>query len=488
MYLGIDLGTSGVKVVAVDRGGEVVAQHTAALTLSTPQPRWSEQDPDEWWTATSRAVRAVSSALGERAGALRAVGLSGQMHGATVLDEQDRPLRPAILWNDGRSDVECAELERDVPELRRITGNKAMPGFTAPKLQWLRRHEPEVFGTLRRVLLPKDYLRLRMTGDAASDLSDSAGTLWLDVAERRWSAEVLDACGLSIEQMPSLFEGTEATGVLRAEVAENWGVPVIPVAAGAGDQAAGAAGVGVVEPGDAFLSLGTSGVLFVATRDFRPRPERAVHTFCHCFPQRWHQMSVLLSAASCLHWLAGVLGESDEASMLRHAEPLIPTARTPIFLPYLTGERTPHDDPHARGVFFGLGADTERADLVRSVLEGVAFAFADAQEVLLEGGGELRDVTLIGGGSRSRAWAEILASALGRTLTARERAEVGPAMGAARLAQIAVGDGTIASACTAPPALERVEPNPELCELLAPRRETFRDLYPRLRPAFRRDD
>jgi xylulokinase len=478
MFLGIDLGTSAVKVALVDEQDQVVDQASAALEVSRPRPLWSEQDPRAWWDATNAALEE----LGTRAplGAVGAIGLSGQMHGATLLDARDRPLRPAILWNDGRSGEACRELEARVPELRKITGNLAMPGFTAPKLIWLAEHEPELFGRIRSVLLPKDYLRLRMTGDSASDLSDSSGTLWLDVARRAWSEEMLAACGLDLDVMPVLFEGTQATGVLRAEVASAWGIGRVPVAAGAGDQAAGAVGAGVVGPGQAFLSLGTSGVYFVAGDRFRPNPERAVHAFCHCLPATWHQMSVILSAASCLSWAARLVGSETEASLLDEVERADRPAERLLFLPYLSGERTPHNDPDATGVLVGLTHDTGRAELGRAVLEGVAFALADAQAALVEGGTVIDEVSLIGGGARSPLWGRILASVLGRPLVYRTGADVGPAHGAARLARLCTSGEAPAELCQ-PPAVERTfEPDTRLLEHYAERLPVFRQLYRRL--------
>jgi xylulokinase len=481
--LGIDLGTSAVKAVLVEEGGAVVAQASAPLEVSRPRPLWSEQDPEAWWRATEQAVAALREREGGRFGGLRAIGLSGQMHGATLLDADDRVLRPAILWNDGRAGAECRAFEEASPDARRLSGNRAMPGFTAPKLLWVRGHEPELFARTRRVLLPKDWLRLRMTGDAATDCSDASGTLWLDVARRRWSPALLAACGLDERAMPRVCEGSEPTGVLRPELAAAWGVGRVPVAAGGGDQAAGAVGAGVVSPGSASLSLGTSGVLFAAGDRFRPAPERAVHAFCHCLPGTWHQMSVILSAASCLSWLAGVLGAS-EAGLLAEVEARDRAPDRLLFLPYLSGERTPHDDPHATGVFFGLTHDTTRADLTRAVLEGVAFAFADAQQVLIEAGAELGEVTVIGGGTRSRLWPRLLAAALGRPLSLRAGADVGPALGAARLAALSAGAGPVSAVCTPPPAEAVVEPEPALVERSRSARARWRALYPTLRDAF----
>jgi xylulokinase len=407
------------------------------------------------------------------------------MHGATLLGTDDTVLRPAILWNDGRSAAQCAELEYAEPASRSITGNRAMPGFTAPKLLWLRAHEPDVFARVRRVLLPKDWLRLRMTGDAATDCSDASGTLWLDVARRAWSPAMLAACGLDARAMPRVFEGTEATGVLRGDVAAAWGLDRVPVAAGAGDQAAGAVGSGVIAPGDASLALGTSGVLFVAGDRFRPNPARAVHAFCHCLPGAWHQMSVLLSAASCLGWVTRLVGAPSEAALLAELEAQDrPAADTLLFLPYLSGERTPHDDPDARGVFFGLSHDTDRAALGRAVLEGVAFAFADAHDALCEAGGEPVTISVVGGGARSRLWGRILASVLRRPLVYRTGADVGPALGAARLARLAATGEAPAAVCTAPPIHEIAEPDAALVDAYAEPLARWRALYAALRPLF----
>lgn len=479
MFVGIDVGTSSVKAVVLGEDGAVVDSESAPLDVSRPRPLWSEQDPDDWWRATDSAVRALA-ARGSTAG-VRAVGLSGQMHGATVLGEDDRPLRPAILWNDGRSAEACCTLEEAEPRSREITGNLAMPGFTAPKLVWLREHEPGTFARIRRVLLPKDYVRLRMTGEAVSDCSDASGTLWLDVAARGWSRPMLDACDLPLEAMPLLVEGSEPSGRLRPEVASAWGMEAVPVAGGAGDQAAGAVGAGVIEPGAASLSLGTSGVLFAADDRFRPNPDRAMHTFCHCLPGAWHQMSVVLSAASCLSWVASLTGAADEAALLREIEAADTTDPRLIFLPYLSGERTPHDDPGATGVFSGLTHDTDRAALGRAVLEGVAFAFADGQEVLLEAGAELGEISVIGGGARSALWGRILASALARPLIYRQAAEVGPALGAARLARLCVSGERAADVCTPPPVDFVAEPDPVLAESYVERLAGFRQLYTSLR-------
>lgn len=484
MFLGIDLGTSAVKALLLDGDDRVVAEASAPLAVSRPHPLWSEQDPDAWWQATEAAVAGLRDRAGAALGEVAAVGLSGQMHGATLLDAADRPLRPAILWNDGRSAEACAALEARVPALRKITGNLAMPGFTAPKLVWVHTHEPEVFGRVARVLLPKDYLRLRMTGEYATDMADAAGTLWLDVGRRCWSGELLAACALDERAMPKLYEGPEPTGRLRREVAEAWGVPAVPVVAGGGDQAAGAVGAGVVAAGDALLSLGTSGVYFVAGDRFQPAPENAVHAFCHALPSRWHQMSVLLSAASCVAWVTRLVGAADEASLLAEVEAADATDPRLLFLPYLSGERTPHNDPHASGVFVGLGHETDAKALARAVLEGVAFAFGDAERVLREAGATIDRVSVIGGGARSHFWGRILASALARPLVYRSGGEVGPALGAARLARLGAGDESVESVCRPLPEAFVAEPDPNLVDRYAEAQVRFRALYPQLQPSF----
>jgi len=485
MYLGIDIGTSGVKAVLVDDNQGVVGAATVPLKVCRPQPLWSEQNPEAWWQATGKSVAALRREYAKAMRRVRGIGISGQMHGATLLDAADAVLRPAILWNDGRSGAECAAIEADCPMLRAITGNPAMPGFTAPKLLWVRNHEPETFARVRHVLLPKDYVRLRMTGEAVSDMSDSAGTLWLDVASRDWSDTMLAATGLTREAMPRLVEGSAQGGHLRAEIASEWGVPAgTPVAGGAGDNAAGAAGIGTVVPGRAFLSLGTSGVYFVANAAFSPNPERAVHTFCHCLPGTWHQMSVILSAASCLIWITGVLGADDEATLLAEIEAGAPVPSTAIFLPYLSGERTPHNDPEAKGVLIGLTHESGRAALGRAVLEGVAFAFADGQDALLGAGAAINTVSVIGGGSRSRLWGTILASVLRRALTYHAGGEVGPAFGAARLARLAVTGEDPVAVCTLPPVTHVVEPDVALADRYAAILPRFRGLYGLLKHEF----
>lgn len=461
--------------------GSISASASAPLDVSRPAPGFSEQDPGEWWQATVRAVTALSGAARAK---VRAVGLSGQMHGATLLDAQHRPLRPAILWNDGRSAEECLELERREPSSRAITGNIMMPGFTAPKLLWVARHEPDIFRRTACVLLPKDYVRLRLTGEKVSDMSDAAGTGWLDVGGREWSDAMLAATDLSRAHMPLLVEGSSPSGTLTAAAAAELGVPRVVVAGGGGDNAASAVGLGVVRPGQAFLSLGTSGVLFVVTDRFRPNPERAAHAFCHCLPGRWHQMSVMLSAASTLDWVAQLVGATDLPQLVAQAEAHGLSRHSAIFLPYLTGERTPHNDPNCRGVFFGLRPDTTPAELTGAVLEGVALAFADGLDVLTEKSDQVGEISVTGGGARLPYWGKLIAGALRRPLTYRSGGEVGAALGAARLARLAAGEGTEEEVCTAPPVDRVVQPDSALAALLASRRRTFQRVYRDLKNTF----
>ena len=484
MFLGIDLGTSEVKLLLLDAAGRIVGQAGAALEVSRPQPLWSEQDPAQWWQATQDAVTRLRAVHPAEFARVRGVGLSGQMHGAVLLDASDAVLRPAILWNDGRSHAECAELEARAPRLHAVAANLAMPGFTAPKLLWLRRHEPERFACVRSVLLPKDWLRLQLTGEKVSDPSDAAGTLWLDVAARDWSDELLAACGLSRSHMPRLVESNAPSGVLRPELARAWGLgPEVIVAGGAGDNAANAIGVGATEPGDGFISLGTSGVLFVVDDRHRANAGSAVHAFCHALPRRWHQMSVMLSAASCLKWFVQFSGAADEVSLLAEAAalPADVLAEAPLFLPYLAGERTPHNDPFAPGVFYGLSHQSGRALGAYAVLEGVAFGLADGLAALRASGTSVQRLSLVGGGARSALWAQLIADTLDVEIVLHAGADAGGALGAARLGWMACG-ASVAEACAKPEITARFLPDAARGEVLAPRLQRFRQIYRQLQP------
>lgn len=478
MYLGLDLGTSSVKAALFDADQRLVGQAGRPLEIARPQPGWSEQDPEDWWRAVEAAVDALAAAHG--LAGLRGIGLSGQMHGAVCLDADDGVLRPAILWNDGRAVAECAAIEAACPRSREIAGNIAMAGFTAPKLAWMREHEPEVFAHVSTVLLPKDYLRLRLTGHHVSDMSDASGTLWLNVAARDWSDDLLEASGLTRAQAPRLVEGSAASGELLPELAARWGVtgPVV-VAGGAGDNAAAACGVGVVTPGSAFVSLGTSGVLFVSNAAFAPNTAGAVHAFCHAIPDTWHQMGVILSAADSLEWLSRIAGRPAAELVAAVGEVRAPSPVT--FLPYLSGERTPHNDPGARGAFVGLAQAHGLADLTQAVLEGVAYAFADCQAALAAAGTDFESALAVGGGSRSDAWLRIIASVLDRPLRLAADSDIGAALGAARLAICAAEGADPAEVCAAPPTLRAIEPDRGLVAAYRDGHARYRALYPALK-------
>jgi xylulokinase len=485
MYLGIDLGTSEVKLLLLSAAYQVVDTAGEALSVSRPQPLWSEQDPAHWWQATQRAVQTLRTRQPKAWAQVKGIGLSGQMHGAVTLDEALQPLRPAILWNDGRSAAECDELLRCVPDLHQRTGNLAMPGFTAPKLMWLQAHEPTLFSRIHKVLLPKDYLRLLLTGDLASDPSDAAGTLWLDPAKRDWDDTLLAATGLGREHMPRLVDGGAPSGKLRTSLAHEWGLSEsVIVAGGAGDNAASAVGIGAVQPGQGFISLGTSGVMFVVTDAFRPNPAQAVHAFCHTLPQRWHQMTVMLSAASSLAWLTQLLRFENETKLLAPLEAgQVVSPHAPLFLPYLSGERTPHNDVHARGVFFGLDAAHGPTELAHAVLEGVAFGMAQGLSALRAAGSDVQRLSLVGGGARSAYWAQLHADVLGLEVQTLEGGAAGGALGAARLGGLACGESE-ESVCTAPAVQQSFIPNGDHRALLMPRLERFNALYPRLADLF----
>ena len=486
VYAGIDIGTSSVKTVllAVDAGAgveHVIGEHGEALAVSRPRSGWSEQDPADWWTATLATLDALAQRHPDAMRRLRGIGLSGQMHGATLLDEDDRVIRPAILWNDVRSGAECAALEREVPGIGRITGNAVMPGFTAPKLLWLRTHEPDAFARVRHVLLPKDYVRLRLSGDFVSDMSDSAGTIWLDVGRRDWSDAVLAATGLTRAQMPRLVEGSAASGVLSSDLARRIGAPdAVAIAGGAGDNAAAACGIGAVRAGDAFCSLGTSGVLFAATDGFRPNVAGGVHTFCHAIPDSWHQMGVILSATDSLQWLSRLLG-TDARTLTAALGERVEHPSPALFLPYLSGERTPHNDGDLRGGFAGLGHEADRAVMTQAVLEGVAFAFRDCKRVLADAGTVIDRAWAVGGGANSRLWLRIMASVLDIPLMVPAGAALGAAVGAARLAVSAATGADPRLVCTPPPVSETIDPDPALARAYDDRYGRFRALHPALK-------
>ncbi len=480
MYLGLDLGTSGVKALLIDDKQLVIGSGTGTLDVSRPHSGWSEQDPAHWIRATEEAIAALKTSHPKELAAVRGIGLSGQMHGATLLGADDRVLRPCMLWNDTRSHKEAAELDGN-PIFRALSGNIVFPGFTAPKVVWVKNNEPEIFAKTRRILLPKDYLRLWLTGEHVSEMSDAAGTSWLDVGKRAWSDELLAASGLDKSHMPSLVEGTETSGTLKVDLASRWGMSnQVIVAGGAGDNAASACGMGTVAEGHAFVSLGTSGVLFAANNAYLPNPESAVHTFCHALPGTWHQMGVILSATDALNWYAGITAR--KAAEL--TDELGDKLRAPsgvTFLPYLSGERTPLNDSAIRGSFQGLEHSSDRASLTQAVLEGVAFAFRDCLQALASAGTKLDRVTAVGGGSRSAYWLKTIATALDIPVDVPADGDFGAAFGAARLGLIAAEKADPRSICAQPATEKTIEPDKTLTSEFDAAYRRYHSLYPALK-------
>ena len=488
-FLGIDLGTSELKVLLMGRQGEALGSAGAPLTVSQPHVGWSEQEPDAWVRALHSACAELKAQHPELWMRVAGIGLSGQMHGATLLDAANRVLRPCILWNDTRSAHECITLREARPDLEAITGNAAMPGFTAPKLLWVREHEPQVFAQTEKVLLPKDYLGWYLTGDYVSDMSDASGTLWLDVSKRDWSDAMLAATGLSRRHIPRLLESTQVAGHLRGELAQALGLPPgVVVAAGAGDNAASAIGLGAVQPGDGFISLGTSGVIFLTTEKYAPNPANAVHAFCHAAPGMWHQMAVMLSAASCLRWVTQLTGAASEAQLLALVEKLSSQEReaAPVFLPYLSGERTPHNDANASGAFLGLRHTHDAAHLGYSVIEGVGFGLLDGLNALRAGGGDAARLQLVGGGAKSTLWAQLLADTLSLEVALNKVSSVGAALGAARLGQMAVEGAdplAVARICAKHEVEQVFQPQPQTHAGLMQRHARFASSYQALKSA-----
>ena len=486
-FLGVDIGTSAVKALIVDAREQPVAGAEVQLATSRPAPGWSEQHPDLWWQAVRQALSDMAAANPGVLGRVAAIGLSGQMHGSVLVGQDNRPLRPAILWNDGRAVAEARALNLSLPNLGEIAGVPAMAGFLAPKIAWLRTHEPDVLGAATRVLLPKDWVRFLLTGEFATDMCDAAGSLLLDEARRQWSPLILEAVGLRLEQLPRLLEGPDISGRVTAAAAAATGLPEgIPVVAGAGDAAAAGIGIGAVEEGDAFISLGTSSQLFLTTSDYRPNPAALVHAFAHALPSRWFQMAAMLNGASVMAWTASVTGVPDLGDALDAAAASERNISPVTFLPYLQGERTPHDDPAARGVFFGMDGGTDSLDLLQAAVEGMAFTLVDAVAALETAGPVPAVLAAVGGGSRGRFVMEVVASALGRPIRRYTGGERGPAFGVARLARLAVTGEAIKDICVKPELRDVVLPNAERQAALAARLPLYRDLYRTLKPLFPR--
>ena len=485
MYLGLDFGTSSVKGVLIDAKQKIVATASAALKVSRPQPGWSEQNPEDWWKACNIVVKTLGKMKPKAIAAVEGIGLSGQQHGATLLGKDGKVLRPCILWNDARSFKECEDIEAREPKARAISGNIPLAGFTAPKLVWVKKHEPKTFAQVAKVLLPKDYIRLRMTGEYASDMSDSSGTYWLDVARRDWSEKLLAATDMSLDQMPKLYEGTDATGRLTPAVARAWGMPRRPVVAGGGgDNAAAACGIGAVTDNSALVSIGTSGVMFVSNDTFRPNAGRAVHAFCHAVPGTWHQMGVILSAAGSLEWLAGVLGvPAPKLTGALGSKLLGPSPA--LMLPYLSGERTPVADAQVRGLIMGLGHESDHKALTHAALDAVAFAFRDSLEALKDAGTEVKRVTAVGGGSKSELWLKIIATVLGVPVDLPAAGDVGGAFGAARLGLIAATGADFRKILTAPKTARTIKPEAKAREAYEEHYRRYVKIYPAIKEIYR---
>ncbi len=488
--MGIDISTTGAKALLIDEQGQVVASATTPVSLSTPYPLWSEQDPLEWWSGAVDSIRRVLALARTSGNQVSAIGLTGQMHGLVLLDDQNRILRPAILWNDQRTGAECQEITAALgfDRLLQITGNKALTGFTAPKILWVRRHEPHIYAQIAHILLPKDYVRFRLTGGYAVDKADGAGMLLFDLNKRDYSDEVLDILEIPRNWLPRTFEGPEITGTISLEAASETGLEAgTPVVGGGGDQAAGAVGVGAVTPGIVSLVLGTSGVVFATTPAPLIEPRGLLHAFCHSLPGAWHFMGVMLSAAGSLQWYRDTLAtDVSFDDLIAPAQDVAPGCDGLIFLPYLTGERTPHPDPLARGAFVGLTVRHSQAHLTRAVLEGVAFGLRDSMELIKKASlGEIQQVRVSGGGARSPLWRQILSDIMNIELVMVNTTE-GAALGAAMLAGVGVGvwSSVIESCQAVIHTTNRTSPDPSAVKVYQEAYPLYQGLYYALKPTF----
>ncbi len=486
MYLGLDCGTSGLKALLTDERGELVGSAARVYSPNRPHAGWSEQNADDWLAAMAGAVADIRNSAGKALGALKAIGFSGQMHGAVLIDRWDKPIRPAILHNDGRAYREAEELARDYPDLPPVVGVKPMPGFTGPKLKWIARHEPDHRRLIASILSPKDYLRLALCGERGSDMSDAAGTWLFDEAARTWSPAAFAACEADPAWAPRLIEGSAPAGRMRPEAAGELGLPRgVLLAAGGGDAAVGAVGLGAIGPGEAFISLGTATQLIVATDRYMSAPERLVHSFAHTLPNRWYAMAAMLNGAGALAFAGRLVGASPDA-LDREAAADYRGPGELLFLPYLSGERTPLDDPYARGVLFAMSETTTRADVARAVMEGVALTLAEARDCLAAAGATIERVGLIGGGAKSLLWTRMIAAATGFTVGRMRGGETGPAYGAARLARMAATGEPPEAVCQPPEIADVTEPDPRLATMFAKQRDRFTALYSAVKPEFRR--
>lgn len=480
MYLGIDLGTSSVKSILITQEQKIIGSQSAALELSRPHDGWSEQNPLDWIKAIESTLDNLKAESPSSMAAIKGIGLSGHMHGATLIDQHDDILRPCMLWNDTRSHAQAQQMDTTIS--RELTGNILFPGFTAPKVKWVAEHEPSLHDRIAKVLLPKDYIRLWLTGEHVAEMSDAAGTGWLDVAKRCWSTKLLQANNLSEQHMPRLIEGTAVSGMLREKLAKRFGMSSsVVVAGGAGDNAASACGMGTIAPGSAFLSLGTSGVLFTANSSFQPNADSAVHTFCHAVPDTWHQMGVILAATDALNWLSRITN-STPARLTESLQSLTPRPSDVLFLPYLGGERTPINDASARGVFIGLNHSTDTQAMAQAVLQGVSFAFRDCQLALQAAGTTLDKAAAIGGGAKSAYWLKMLASTLNIPLEVTAEGDFGASLGAARLGMVAAESADPIQVCSQPAIDNVVSPDEQSVDDFATQHERYVAAYQAVKP------
>lgn len=483
-FLGINLGVTDVRVILLDSEGQVLATAAVNLARSAPLPLWCEQSPEEWWHATREAITRVRADAPAGFRRLQGIGVSGQTQGTVLLDKHHHVLRPAILWSDSRARAECVELEALVTDSRCITGNIAQPSFMAPKLLWLQKYESNVFRSIEKVLMPKDYIVFRLTGEFVTDMSDASSTLCLNVARRNWSDRMIEAVGLTRNQFPRLAEGSDRIGLLRPGLASSWGLErLVSVAAGGGRPAATAVGLGAVQDGMAYISFGPSALVFVSTIDARPCPERAVRSFGHCLPNLWHQLGVVPTGMASLDWWATIHEAGSQEALLNRAEQADKSA-APLFLPYLNGASTPHDGPKASGVFFGLTENTSPGELTYAVMEGVAFSVADSVSAIEETGTSIRRASLVGEGSRNRFLAELTVTACGIPLDLYAPEFDACSVGAAHLARLATGECSASDLCITPPVIQTIVPRTEWHEELEVRHARFRRLYQALKSEF----
>ena len=441
MFIGIDLGTSSIKTILIDENQKTIGNASISIELLNPKSGFFEQEPDSWFKATLKCFEKLKKEFPKEYRATQSIGISGQMHGATLIDKNNSVLRPCILWNDTRSMSQCIEMEKKYPSLREKSGNIAMPGFTAPKLLWVKQNEPDIFNQIHKVLLPKDYLRFKLTGSYFSEMSDASGTLWLDVKNRQWSEDLLNLTGLNLAHMPELVEGNDPTDTLSSKLKDDLDFERdIVVAGGAGDQAAGAVGSGVINPNQSMISLGTSGVYFSPTSKYSSNTNQAVHSFCHCLPDTWHHMSVMLSATNCFNWISHLYGFEVIDAMIKvknfFNENFTPNT-APFFLPYLSGERTPYNNPYLRGSFHMLTTSTSIESMLYAVIEGISFGIKEGFEAVHSVSPNSENIYIIGGGSKSDFWVNLMASILNQRIIVGEDSDLGPALGVARLAMLA---------------------------------------------------